>query len=288
MSDPMKDHVLAADGGGTRCRMALASPDGDVRVEVGAANVTTDFEGAVRQLKAGLQQLADKAGLSFEQLAEVPAYLGLAGFQVPADRDRLSERLALRRLKVEDDRPAALAGALETRNGALVHSGTGSFFGVQKNGKIRFAGGWGSILGDEGSAAWLGRECLKLVLHAEDGLLERTALTKALRQRFVGPAGIVAFASTASPADFGSLAPQIMTNPDDPAAAHLIHQAAEHFERTLLGLGWTERDPVCLSGGLAPHLAEHLTAPVRHAFTDATGSPLDGAIALARQFAVNS
>lgn len=285
MLNVMKDSILAVDGGGTRCRLALVSSCDSIRLEVGPANITTDFQGTVAQLKDGLVALAQKAGQPLNALENVPAYIGLAGFQVSNDLDRLSNALPLSRVLFDDDRPAAVRGALGTKDGALIHSGTGSFFAVQVNNSIRYSGGWGAILGDQGSATWFGKKALTLVLEAEDRLRERTALTRILIEHFQSPSGILAFANTATPSDFGELAPIIMKHADDPIAQALLRQAAEHFERNLRLLGWSVVTPVCLTGGLAPHLTPYLTSVVQNKVIPPSGSPLDGAIALARSFA---
>ncbi|MEP3429944.1 MAG: BadF/BadG/BcrA/BcrD ATPase family protein [Roseibium sp.] len=285
MLNVMKDPILAVDGGGTRCRLALVSSCDSIRLEFGPANITTDFQGTVAQLKDGLVALAQKADQPLKALENVPAYIGLAGFQVSNDLDRLSNALPLSRVLFDDDRPAAVCGALGTKDGALIHSGTGSFFAVQQNKTIRFSGGWGSILGDQGSAAWFGKQALTLVLDAEDCLREKTSLTRALVERFQSPSGILAFANMAAPSDFGDLAPLVMKHADDPIAQVLLQQAAEHFERNLRLLGWSVVTPVCLTGGLAPHLTPYLTPVVQNKVVPPSGSPLDGAIALARSFA---
>jgi glucosamine kinase len=140
-------------------------------------------------------------------------------------------------------------------------------------------------LGTFGSAAWFGKSALALVLDAEDGLIEQTALTETLKDRYGGAAGILAFANSARPAVFGALAPEILSQSDDPISGRLIDHAAAHFEGNLLHLGWSAGMPVCLTGGLAPHLAPFLTEPVRKNLRSAAGSPIDGAIAIAREFA---
>lgn len=285
MIDFADQWVLAVDGGGTRCRLALSSPAADIRVEVGSANVTTDIYAALSEINVGLKALAGKADLAPGELARVPAYFALAGFQADRDRERLLDGVPLRRIKVEDDRPAALRGALGLLDGALIHSGTGSFFGVQVDAKKRFSGGWGAVLGDFGSAAWFGKSALALVLDAEDGLIEQTVLTETLKDRYGGAAGILAFATRARPADFGALAPEVLSQSDDPISGRLIDQAVVHFEGNLLHLGWSAGMPVCLTGGLAPHLAPFLTEPVRKNLRSAAGAPIEGAIAIAREFA---
>jgi N-acetylglucosamine kinase-like BadF-type ATPase len=68
-----------------------------------------------------------------------------------------------RRVSVVADAQAALLGALGDRPGLLVLAGTGSIV-IGYDGRRRWAraGGLGPLLGDEGSAFWLGREWLRV------------------------------------------------------------------------------------------------------------------------------
>jgi N-acetylglucosamine kinase-like BadF-type ATPase len=81
-----------------------------------------------------------------------------------------AERAALRRrlrglathVEVISDAEAALLGALGARAGLLLLAGTGSIvLGRDDRGRLARAGGLGPLIGDEGSAFWLGREWLR-------------------------------------------------------------------------------------------------------------------------------
>jgi hypothetical protein len=81
---------------------------------------------------------------------------------------------------VVDDSVTALEGALGGANGTLASLGTGSFFIRKSPDGTRHVGGWGFQLGDEGSAAWLGRRALSLALRVADGRLPPDPLAEAL------------------------------------------------------------------------------------------------------------
>ena len=208
--------VLAVDGGGSRCRLALDTSGERHMVALGPANVSTDAEGAARTILEGLRQLAARAGTDVGRLAGLPAYLGLAGVIAPEDAETIRARLPFRGAVIEDDRRAALEGALgPSGDGALVHCGTGSFLGYRSAGHTRLAGGWGHRLGDEGSATWLTRRALQATLDVADGLLPATDLTEDLAARLGGPRGIVRFSITATPEAWGALAPDVTSAADD-------------------------------------------------------------------------
>ncbi|MBI4636348.1 MAG: hypothetical protein HY727_08360 [Candidatus Rokubacteria bacterium] len=74
-----------------------------------------------------------------------------------------------RHVRVLSDAQAALLGALGDRPGLLVLSGTGSIVvGRDARGRWARAGGFGQLLGDEGSAFWLGREWLRATTRGGD------------------------------------------------------------------------------------------------------------------------
>ena len=79
MTDQSSTRVLAIDGGGTRCRLALSGQNTSMTVETGSANVSSDFEGATAELIRGVTEIARISATPIELLAEIPAYAGIAG-----------------------------------------------------------------------------------------------------------------------------------------------------------------------------------------------------------------
>lgn len=287
VTDRLTSFVIAIDGGGTRCRLALDGPHGRFSAETGSANVTTDFDAAIATIGAGLTELAAAASCDPARLAAVPAYLGLAGVTDSLMAARVAAALPLHRARVEDDRRAVLRGALGARDGAIAHFGTGSFFAIQTDGRVRFAGGWGSRLGDEGSAFWVARAALSATLDAVDGLIEHTDLTRSMLAQFGTPGGIVAHAAAATPAEIGALAPEVTSAAarQDPVALHILRSGADHIASVVERLGWRPGMALCLTGGLGPAYGDHLPAQLARALLDPIAPPIEGAVALAHEYA---
>lgn len=276
--------LIGADGGGTSLRVALARGDDRFVVTRGAANATSDFEGTVAALTSALDALAEKAGLSRRDLAPCPAFLGLAGVTGPAMAARLAAALPLDNAEVDEDTRPAVAGALGDADGTVIACGTGSFLARQHRGRLRFIGGHGLVLGDEASAAWLGRTALSRALLALDGLIEPTDLTRATLAHFPdGAEGLVAFAATASPAEFGAHAPRVVeaARSGDPVAHKIMLDGVGYLTQALDALGWHAPEPLVLMGGLGPAWRAFLPEPVAAALTDPRGNALDGALLLA-------
>jgi glucosamine kinase len=268
--------LIGIDGGGSSCRFALLRAGERHEVTRGPANVYSDRTGALATLRDGLAELARQSGAD---LGEAHLHAGLAGVMTPEDAATIASALSVRRARVTDDRPTTMRGALGGYEGTVAAIGTGSFFGRRVGGADRYLGGWGYQLGDEASGAWLGRRLLTVVLHAEDGLVADTPLTRALRDRLGGPPGIVAFAKDARPADMAALVGDLMAQKEDPAAAALLREGADWVLRAIKTLGWTVGERLCLLGGLGPQYAPLLGAPV----SAPLGTALDGALALAAE-----
>jgi N-acetylglucosamine kinase-like BadF-type ATPase len=93
------------------------------------------------------------------------------GIWTRAECRRVERRLrrAARRVRVVPDAQAAYEGALGGGAGLLVLAGTGSIvIGRSAGGRWARAGGLGPLLGDEGSAFWIGREWLRATTQGED------------------------------------------------------------------------------------------------------------------------
>lgn len=287
MMTDLETSFLALDGGGTRCRLALSSGADVIAVETGSANISTDLEGAVAQVQDGLAQLAVKTGLTVEALAKCPIYIGIAGVTGPVIADRFAAALPFQTIRVTDDRPTALRGALGERDGLIAHCGTGSFFAAQIAEKTRFAGGWGSVLGDPASAQWVGRRALACTLEEVDHLRAASGLGAQLLTRFGGAAEIVAFAGSARPVDFGRVAPAVTewAAKGDPLALAIMTEAGQEIATTLQKMGWHGDLALCLTGGIAPEFRSYLPPAMQAAIIPPAGTPLDGALALAQDFA---
>lgn len=268
---------LGLDGGGTGCRAVLTDAEGAVlgRGEGRPANVMSDPEGAVAALRA-----CAAAALGDHDPAQVTAVLGLAGANTSNAAEWLPPLLSFGRVRVVQDAQTAAAGALGVEDGIVAAMGTGSVFIRQLGGEVVTIGGWGPILGDEGSGNWLGRRFLAHVLRASDGLAAETPLTRATIARHAGRSGIVGFARTASGADFAAEARHIQSDIDDPAAQELLADAAQIVAQSIAVLQQKDPLPVAFTGGLGPLYAGLLQG--RWPQREPLGSPLDGALRLAR------
>ncbi|HEY3065572.1 MAG TPA: BadF/BadG/BcrA/BcrD ATPase family protein [Methylomirabilota bacterium] len=139
------------------------------------------------------------------------------GIWTPREVAELRARLRplARRVHVMSDAQAALLGALDGESGVLVLAGTGSIvLGRARSGRWARAGGLGPLLGDEGSAFWMGREWLRAM--ARDGDFARAR---------------AAARATAPVARIAALAPRVLgaARGGDPRARAVVRAAQTHL-----------------------------------------------------------
>jgi N-acetylglucosamine kinase-like BadF-type ATPase len=194
--------VLGIDGGGSKCAVVLArraaagagfmhivgrgrGGPANPRVaghDVARASITTAVEAAFADAGLGPQTVA-------------AACLGLAGVGLPEDRDAVlawatQAGLADKVLVVPDGLLPFADGVAEPW-GVVLIAGTGSLALALRRGETLSAttaadrcGGWGPLLGDEGSGHTIGLAALKAAMRAADGRGPETILREALLRRF--------------------------------------------------------------------------------------------------------
>lgn len=278
--------VIGIDGGGTSCRAALATADGQIigRAKSGAANIRTDLTGARAHIVEAARLAFLDAGRDPDEMPKTPAVLGLAGSNVGTYRQQLEAILPFKKNVVVSDGLIALEGAVGDRDGAIAVLGTGTVYMVRHGGETRSIGGWGFMVGDQGSGARIGRDLLEETLLAHDDIGEASDLTRAVLAVFRNePRDVVEFTTTSKPGDFGGFAPMVFDHAakGDPVAEKILKRAVHFIEESLRVLELRQGDPLCLLGGLAqlfePRLPQHIRTHIRPPLQDALG----GAIAMA-------
>lgn len=287
---PESGYIIAVDGGGTSCRVAVADMEGTIlgRSLQGAANVVSNVEGAVANIAAGARAALAEAGLAHVDLAGLPAFMGLAGVAVAGDLDEIGAQLPFARSVFEDDAAIAMQGAIGDDDGIVAILGTGSVY-VGRQGEImRRAGGWGFVVGDLGSGARLGRALLQDTLLAHDKIFTHSPLTRAVMAEFDDdPIELVDFAQQETPGGFARFAPMVFefAEQGDPIGSALVKGAVAHVDAALAAVTWPQCKVLCLMGGLAPFYRERIEPRFRTIVREPKADALTGAVQLAvRQF----
>jgi N-acetylglucosamine kinase-like BadF-type ATPase len=174
MSGPL---VVGIDAGGSKTRAFAVDRDGAVvgRGAGGGANLLSSPDPAGSIGAAVSEALAGATPLA--------VVLSCSGGDRPADREKgrgiLTQIVGPSvRIEVTHDAIAALYAGNPLGCGVVLIAGTGSIaFGRNDEGDEQRAGGWGYLIGDEGSGYWLGLEGLRAAAHHTDGRGAATSIT---------------------------------------------------------------------------------------------------------------
>ena len=174
--------VCAVDGGGTKTLAIVMDQDGNElgRATSGPSNaVAGEADRVVTNITVAVEAAVESSGatLPIEAL-----WVGLAGIDRAGAREAIAARLTHLAAEVRLTNDAQLLfGAFPDEVGIVLIAGTGSIaLGQDRHGKTARAGGWGYLVGDEGSGYDLGRRAIRAAAKAADGRGLQTSLLPAL------------------------------------------------------------------------------------------------------------
>jgi len=184
-NDETQQYFIGIDGGGTKTLCVLGDAGGAIVAASRGpgSNVMSRPWPEVQSTVAGLIfDVLGKSGVDRSRIGGV--FLGLAGSDRASEQQRwlgyLHERFPDWRGKItlHNDAFAALAAGTWGSAGIVLVAGTGSIAcGYDpENGLYVRAGGWGYLLGDEGSGFDMGRRGLMAILRRHDGRGAETLL----------------------------------------------------------------------------------------------------------------
>jgi N-acetylglucosamine kinase-like BadF-type ATPase len=181
-------HVIGIDAGGTKTVCHLAEADGRLLIETRGPGANLQAAGEL-QVEKVLHEVMDHAIEQCHCGMPIAICLGMAGVDREDDSRvvwGIMRRIGYKaRLVVVNDALIALEAGIGEGPGIVLISGTGSIaYGRNSDGEAARAGGWGYVLGDEGSGYWIGRAAIRAVLRESDRRGARTKLTELLLQHF--------------------------------------------------------------------------------------------------------
>ena len=180
-------YILGIDGGGTKTELAIADEAGNIITKgySGPSNWTT----TPRKVTEG--NIIEGIEAVLRETPNIRLELIVAGIAGVSKREDEAKDFFLslgfsERVIVTSDAHIALIGAVLDMEGIIVIAGTGSIgYGRRNNIETR-SGGWGYLLGDEGSAYDVGRKGIIASLKSYDGRGEKTILLDTF-QEYMGP-----------------------------------------------------------------------------------------------------
>lgn len=181
------DLFCGIDGGGTTTKVVVCNRDGEV--------VSSFLTGTINHYGAGIVKVRENFHVIAAHLLD---YFGCLPGNIFIGNSALSNKVSqeviqdltagafgVANIHFHSDVYIALLGFTLGKPGAVLISGTGSMAcGIDTNGVYHTAGGWGQVLGDEGSGYHMAQEGMKAALRAHDGMSMPTQLTARLIKYF--------------------------------------------------------------------------------------------------------
>jgi glucosamine kinase len=289
--------VVGVDIGGSKTHAVRTDREGLVVAEVTAGSANFESVSRLDALRE-LDRIFDGIGRDGIEVVCV----GSAGINTPEQEDDLAAVISARapraKVLVAHDTRLILATA-ELDQGIGVISGTGSVaWGRNAAGRTARSGGWGYLLGDEGSGYWVTREAVRHVLRRCDSGLEPDRLAVALAAAADAPQPydlLGRFYAEPSRRYWAQRSEVVfkLAAAGDPVCMAIIAETARALVTTIVAVAdqIAQPGPVALGGGLVVHqtalqdlvrvrLAEHGIVDVRVLVRE----PVFGAVYLARRY----
>ncbi|EEL67552.1 ATPase BadF/BadG/BcrA/BcrD type [Bacillus mycoides] len=204
--------MIGVDGGGTKTEAIAFDQEGNevVRGTSGFGNILIDYEKAVSHIMEAIDQ-CKKALIDGHCVC---ICLGLAGIS-GANTNELTLRLIKKyetKIEVFNDAMIAHAAALKGKDGILTIGGTGAICIGKKGEVYEYSGGWGHILGDEGSGYWIALQALKRMSLQFDQGVSLCPLSLNIQRQFqlLTPSHIKSLVYTSSKDKVAAIAPLII------------------------------------------------------------------------------
>ena len=303
--------LLGIDGGGTTTEAWLAEPGCHVlgRGTSGPSNAkAVGPEAARRALDSAIRGAFHAAGLTPAPVDVI--CLGLAGFDRPDDREILAgwadDAHWGRRLVMVNDGDLVVAAGTPKGWGVGVIAGTGSIaVGRATDGRTARAGGWGHLIGDEGSAYGVVLNALRLVARRADGRDPRPPGRDPLTERICAALGVsevsqivtTIYSPEFTRARIASLAPEVLAAcAESPETGELLLVPAgaalgETVAAVARSLGWLAGMlPLAVAGGfllsatvVCQQMIDNLSQQGYQVTVTPVADPVRGAVILAER-----
>jgi N-acetylglucosamine kinase len=260
-------YIIGIDGGGTKTIGLLTTETGEhiAKVQAGPSNYhVVGVERTKDVLNEIILQLYTH--VTDAPLNTIRFCLGMAGLGREKDRKvigQICDEIGINKNRIlTHDAHIALVGGTGKQEGVIVISGTGSIvYGISEDGKEARAGGWGYLIGDEGSGYDIALKGLQAVARAADKRESPTQLTHLILKKLElnEPNDLIQWTHAASRDGIAQLTEMVFkaVETGDTKAENIIDSAVSELacavEAVLMQLELTHPFGIVFSGGNLLH-----------------------------------
>lgn len=275
-------YIIGVDGGGTKTEAVSYDLDGNKISEgkSGYGNLLINEKQAIINIIQAIKQCS--IPLQNEECLFI--CLGLAGYGGVEDPQNIESELKKTfgtPFIIGNDGMIAHAALLKGKDGVLTISGTGSVSIGVHNGNEKMAGGWGHILGDEGSGYWIALQAFMNMTKEEDEGIPYSHLTRVVLTElgYCSVTELKKFIYSATKAEISAFVPYIVQQAEsgDEFSENVLIQAGSHLASSTLTvcqkLNYRKNVTVAIKGSVLtniPMVQNSFIKQVKSALPEAT------------------
>ncbi|MGH3148112.1 MAG: BadF/BadG/BcrA/BcrD ATPase family protein, partial [Rubrobacter sp.] len=242
---------VCVDGGQTKTAVFVLDETGECLSSWEQGPLTTPSRpGALEKFRSMVRDVCQRSSRGIEDAERTPSIpqsmcFSLTGYlegdrRIPALVEEEARKVlpGVERVHTIPDYVGNWAAATSGEPGVVVISGGGAVaYGRNEDGVSLRVGGWGHVLGDEGSGYWIGLQAIKAAMGSWSGVSGETSLEEAVMQRFDATTDLdlinCVYSGEASDADIAKLVPLVVDHArdGDGVSDDILDWAAHHLTK---------------------------------------------------------
>ena len=247
---------IGIDAGGTKTKAVLYKNEKIVDEFTGnMGNPIVNFELAVSNVIKTIEILSHNNHIQYSDISLIS--IGMAGASTVLHKLQNSFKGVLPcKFLVDSDLKMSHIATFKNGDGNLLIAGTGSSLLSRVNGNFIQKGGWGHIIGDEGSGYWLGKQIIKSYvdfLDYKEAPLDFEELIPALNTIFPDRASIIEAVYSKPKTEIARLASLCTEYRHNKFLNNISKQAGKDLSKMILSSNKSQDLLVALEGSVIKH-----------------------------------
>ena len=254
---------IGIDAGGTKTIGILYKENqaiDSIKGEMG--NPIVNFNMAVNNVIHVIENLLLKNKVNYSNISYISIGMAGASTLIPELTSAFKEKLHCK-FSVESDLKMSHIATFKNKDGNLFIVGTGSSLLCRKNDQFIQKGGWGHILGDEGSGYWIGKQILKTYINFLDyneSPMDFLDLLPTIQQIFPNRQSIINTVYNSPKTEVAKLATLYLDYSNNLFLTSIAQQAGKDIAKALLSCNQEDNIIVAFEGSVIKNNAHVLNS----------------------------
>lgn len=254
---------IGIDAGGTKTIGILYKENqaiDSIKGEMG--NPIVNFDAAVNNVVQVIENLLLNNKINYSNISYISIGMAGASTLIPELTSAFKEKLHCK-FSVESDLKMSHIATFKNKDGNLFIAGTGSSLLCRKNNQFIQKGGWGHILGDEGSGYWIGKQILKTYtnfLDYNESPMDFLDLLPTIQQIFPNRQSIINTVYNSPKTEVAKLATLYLDYSNNLFLTSIAQQAGKDIAKALLSCNQEDNIIVAFEGSVIKNNAHVLNS----------------------------